>query len=108
MPQNFTPLAREQYALLFKAKRLVSKEFESELTLQDPKVIERIREYAQLSSKLELRDIYDRLSMSQAQVQTKSVSLAKTAIKSPDELKVGDMVDGKTLTGFYRGQPVFK
>ena len=112
---NFVPLQREQFAMLREAKRLVAKEFSIELSLQDKNVLQRLYGFALESENERLFEIFNELYSAQkstkAQDQTKKAAQSTTANNTPaqlDPIQVGDVVDGKRCTGFYRGQPVFK
>ena len=114
---NFVPLQREQFSMLREAKRLVTKEFSIELSLQDKNVLQRLYGFALESENERLFEIFNELysaqksTKAQDQDQTKKAAHSTTANNTRaqlDSIQVGDVVDGKRCTGFYRGQPVFK
>jgi len=116
MSNNFVAFNREQFRLLREAKRLVLKEFDQQLSLQDSDVVENIYKYALESDDEALFDIFEQLKGPAQSPDSKSSSVDTINAASKDSkkgssdnaLKVGDMVDGRRCVGFYRGQPVFK
>jgi len=119
---TFTPLDREQFALLRESKRIVQTEFDKELKLQDKDILDQIYAYALESKGERLFEILNSLSSQINNGDTKSanqesksnvVSGRWSKSKTDDTeqstaVKVGDTVDGKICVGFYRGQPTFK
>lgn len=119
---SFIPLDREQYALLREAKRLILKEFEQELKLQSKDVLDKLYAFALESKEERLFNIFSELHASQeAKRKAKSEpdsniiagqwaqnDSAKNQKKSMKNIQIGDVVDGKRCTGFYRGNPVFE
>lgn len=112
---NFVPLQREQFAMLREAKRLVTKEFSIELSLQDKNVLQRLYGFALESKNERLFEIFNELYSAQKPAKAEEQTSKKpqdTAVDHKlvqlDSIRVGDVVNGKRCTGFYRGQPVFK
>ncbi|MBX2848673.1 MAG: hypothetical protein KTR16_10145 [Acidiferrobacterales bacterium] len=113
--KTFVPLEREQFKLLRDAKRIIANEFGEDLSLQDPEILNSIYAYAKKSTKEELLNIFVSLDGKKAEKADASVKSGGAPKKSSDakakssnEVKVGDIVDGKQCIGFYRGQPMFK
>ncbi len=112
---NFIPLQREQFAMLREAKRLVTKEFSIELSLQDKNVLQRLYGFALESENERLFEIFNELHSAQKPEKVEAHknarpknSPANSSSSKLDSIKVGDVINGKRCTGFYRGQPVFK
>lgn len=117
---NFVPLSREHFALLREAKRIIADEFQENLTLQGGNILDRIHIFAQTSRSNRLLDICTELKTPEQNstegysspaiedvIEPKGESKAHDDM-SKEAVKVGDIVNGKKCTGFYRGQPVFK
>ena len=117
---NFVPLSREHFALLREAKRLIANEFQENLTLQGSNILDRIHVFAQTSNSNRLLDIWTELKAPEKNSTEGYPGPANDSVMKPNgepknnddrpkgAIKVGDTVNGKKCTGFYRGQPVFK
>lgn len=111
---SFVPLGREQFKQLRLAKKMVKDEFGEELVLHDERVLEKLYKYALNSENEELFNLFKELHKEQNEIDQsvqgvtpiKRKATQKDTSKGAD-IKVGDVVDGKKCTGFYRGQPVF-
>lgn len=126
---NFLPLNKEQlnlllkpgpFALLREAKRIISTEFSKELPLHSKDVVNHIHAFSKESKDERLLDIYNELqqyieiepqavpSIDKKASDKKASSITSTPTKPKSaKIKVGDIIDGKRCSGFYRGQPVF-
>lgn len=103
---------REQVKLLCEAKRLISKEFDQNLELNSDDLMERLSTFAKDSNQSRLSSIHQKVALGQIAIKSSSPSKKHapepTALpKSQDKIKIGDVIDGKVCSGFYRGQPVF-
>ena len=103
---------REQFKLLCEAKRLIAKEFDQNLALHADNLVEQLSVFAKVSSQSRLTSIHEKVALGQIMIksssQPKQQAQAQTAsIKPQDKIKVGDIIDGKVCSGFYRGRPVF-
>ncbi len=99
---------REQFQLLCEAKRLVAKEFDQNLALHADDLMEQLSLFAKVSNQPRLSSIHEKVALGQIAIKSSSPSKKPTQTSSPqDKTKVGDIIDGKVCSGFYRGQPVF-
>ena len=103
---------REQFKLLCEAKRLVAKEFDQNLALNSDDLLERLSAFAKDSNQSRLTSIHQKIALGQIAIKSSSPSKKQTPEpttlpKSQDKIKIGDVIDGKVCSGFYRGQPVF-
>jgi len=119
---KFTPLNREQFALLREAKRLVATEFKKDLKIQDKDIMDQIYGFAFESAQERLYEIFNTLHSSFEDTDSEESQDSKNVIGLPerstnknvkkkannDPIKVGDVLDGKKCVGFYRGQPIYK
>lgn len=111
---SFVPLNREQFSLLREAKRLVSEEFNKDLILHNKNVLDEVYAFSMESKEERLYEIFNRLQNS-TQIDPATNNDNENANALPKDhdalikkIEVGDMINGKRCTGFYRGQPVFK
>jgi len=97
--------------LLCEAKRLVAKEFDENLALHGDDLMERLSLFAKVSNQPRLANIHEKVALGQIAIKSSTPSKKRVETASPpiqmDKTKVGDVIDGKVCSGFYRGQPVF-
>lgn len=97
--------------MLCEAKRLVAKEFDENLALHGDDLMERLSLFAKVSNQPRLANIHEKVALGQIAIKssTPSKNRAESAIlpDQMDKIKIGDVIDGKVCSGFYRGQPVF-
>ncbi len=102
--------------MLCEAKRLIAKEFDQNLALHADNLVEQLSVFAKVSSQSRLTSIHEKVALGQIMIksssqpkqQAQAQAQAQTAsIKPQDKIKVGDIIDGKVCSGFYRGRPVF-
>lgn len=103
---------REQFKLLCEAKRLVAKEFDQNLALNSDDLMDKLSIFAKASNQTRLTSIHEKIALGQIAIKSstpsKSITKEPTAApKAQGKPKVGDIIDGKVVSGFYRGQPVF-
>lgn len=103
---------REQFQLLCEAKRLVLKEFDENLALHADDLMEQLSLFAKVSNQSRLTSIHEKVALGQIAIKSSTPSKKAKQATIPeqsiqDKIKIGDIIDGKVCSGFYRGQPVF-
>lgn len=106
-------LSRDQFIKLRKAKTMIKDEFGKDVSLQDEDILNQIYGFALESSGESLFDLFTEISSDQpspdknnsAQVTSPPVQQANG---HQGRIMVGDVVDGRVVTGMYRGKPTFK
>lgn len=121
MKANLLPLSREQYNLLLsskpfnllrEAKRKIAEEFEQDLALHSKDVLNDVYKFSLDSKEERLLDIYNILQQHLG-IEAEEFPSANHSnsigmdVPNTDKILIGDIVDGKRCTGYYRGQPVF-
>jgi hypothetical protein len=109
---SFQAITREQFKQLRRAKKLVKDEFQADLKLQDPKVMDKLYEYALESEGEELFEIFTALNGETAKPEqpapAKAAPPARASSVPHKNVRIGDVVDGQRCVSIYRGKPVFK
>lgn len=110
-------LKPEPFALLREAKRAISTEFATDLVLHSKDILNNLHTFSMESKDKRLLEIYNQLLQyseiePQAVVSTgEQISITEDTPPTPNtktaKISIGDIVDGKRCSGFYRGQPVF-
>lgn len=109
---SFQAISREQFKQLRRAKKLVKDEFQADLKLQDPKVMDKLYEYALESEGEELFEIFSVLNSEKVKPEQPLAAKAAPPGRVPSALhkhiRIGDVVNGQRCVSIYRGKPVFK
>lgn len=109
---SFQAISREQFTQLRRAKKLVKDEFQADLKLQDPKIMDKLYAYALESEGEELFEIFTSLNTEKAPVEqplaAKAAPPGRVPAATHKHVKIGDVVNGQRCVSIYRGKPVFK
>ena len=107
---KYSAVDRLQFQLLREAKQHIKKEFDADLQLQDPSVLDKIYEYALDSQNETLFDIFSALKNHDSTEQDNDPkNVGKTGRVNPQgRIEVGDIVNDKRCVSIYRGKPVFE
>ena len=111
-PVNAT-LTRDQFIKLRNAKAMIKEEFGKDVSLQDEDILNQIYAFALESNGEKLFDLFTEISNEAGTAPSSHGKPAAAANSNGNtshagRVMVGDLVDGKVVTGMYRGKPLFK
>lgn len=103
-------LTREQFIQLREARKLIKEEFAECISLSEEDILDTIYEYALRSEGEALFDLFNLINDnatkngSHQPINSQSQGMGGIAKKA----QIGDVINGQTVAGLYRGKPIFK
>ncbi|MDF1782406.1 MAG: hypothetical protein P1U67_14025 [Alcanivoracaceae bacterium] len=106
-------LTRDQFIKLRNAKSMIKTEFGKDVSLQDEDILNQIYAFALESNGEKLFDLFTEISNDSGTAPSpsnngKPAAHANNNISHAGRVMVGDVIEGRVVTGMYRGKPLFK